>query len=82
VNATRLAGAAHLARAADPAKVSSPTANKPRTIGLLQASALASGAGMVFIVARDGSPPWQVTRLLVTATLTAAAIVVLGRGAR
>jgi uncharacterized protein len=37
---------------------------------------------MVFIVARDGSPPWQVTRLLVTATLTAAAIVVLGRGAR
>jgi uncharacterized protein len=83
VNATvRCGRAVDLVSAAESADVSSPATKKPRLIGLLQASALASGVGMAFIVARDGSPPWQVTRLGVAAGVAAAAIVVLGRGGR
>lgn len=50
--------------------------------GLLKGSTVAAGLATALIVARDGSPPWQLARVALTAAVTASALVALSRGSR
>jgi pimeloyl-ACP methyl ester carboxylesterase len=52
------------------------------TVRILRTTVGALGAAVAFIVARDGSPPWQVARLVGVGAITVTIYALLGRGTR
>lgn len=82
MRAAALVEAASSAPTADPPDVGPPAAKTALTDRLLRAATLAAGLGTTFIVALDGSPPWQAARLMLSAAVTAGATFALGRGSR
>jgi predicted alpha/beta hydrolase len=53
-----------------------------RGLWIQRVALVAADAAVAFIVARDGSPPWQVARLVAVAGVTVVVYLVLGRGTR
>lgn len=54
----------------------------PPSVVASRIALVAVGTSIAFIVARDGSPAWQVARLVATAAMTGVVFLLLGRGVR